>query len=150
MLHRKTCQLKCKEYQHLSSWGLIAIRIKQKKPQIIFCLKSVKKPDSFKNQQSGLSICGSVKGNGLCLPKVRKQSNIDKGVNVLVSCSVVSDSLQPCGLQPARLLCPWNSPGKNTGVDCHSLLHGIFPTQGSDTGLLHCRQIPLLSEPMEK
>ena len=39
------------------------------------------------------------------------------------------------------LLCPWNSPGKNTGVGCHSFLQGIFPTQGSNLGLLHCRQI---------
>ena len=31
---------------------------------------------------------------------------------------------------PARLLCPWNFPGKNTGTDCHFLLQGIFPTQG--------------------
>jgi len=34
-----------------------------------------------------------------------------------------------------------NSPGKNTGVGCHALLQGIFPTQGSNVGLLHCRQI---------
>ena len=40
------------------------------------------------------------------------------------------DSLQPHGLKPARLLCPWNSPGKNTGVGCHFLFQGIFPTQG--------------------
>ena len=33
-------------------------------------------------------------------------------------------------LQPARLLCPWDSPGQNTGVGCHALLQGIFPTQG--------------------
>ena len=38
-------------------------------------------------------------------------------------------------------LCPWNSPGKNTGVGCHSLLQGIFPTQGLNPDLLHCRQI---------
>ena len=38
-------------------------------------------------------------------------------------------------------LCPWDSPGKNTGVDCYSLLQGIFPTQGSNPGLLQCRQI---------
>ena len=38
-------------------------------------------------------------------------------------------------------LCPWNSLGKNTGVGCHSLLQGIFPTQGSNLGLLHCRWI---------
>ena len=45
------------------------------------------------------------------------------------------------GLWPARLLCPWDSPGKNTGVGCQFLPQGIFPTQGSNLGLLHCRQI---------
>ena len=58
-----------------------------------------------------------------------------------VSCSVMSNSFQPRGPQPARLLCPWDSPGKNTGVGCHFFLHGIFPTQVSNLGLLHCRQI---------
>ena len=58
--------------------------------------------------------------------------------------SVVSDSLQPHGLQPNRLLCPWNFLGKNTRVkvDCHFLLQGIFLTQGSNLCLLHCRQVP--------
>ena len=37
--------------------------------------------------------------------------------------------------------CPWDSPGKNTGVDCHSLLQGVFPTQGRSLGLPHYRQI---------
>ena len=55
--------------------------------------------------------------------------------------SVVSDSLWPCGLQTTRLLCPWDSPGKNTGVGCHFLFQGIFPTQRSNPGLLHCRQM---------
>ena len=54
--------------------------------------------------------------------------------------SVVSDSAI-LGTVATRLLCPWNSPGKNTGVGCHSLLQGIFLTQGSNLGLLHCRQI---------
>ena len=58
-----------------------------------------------------------------------------------VSHSVVSNSLRPHGLQPARLLCPWDSPGKNMGAGCHSLLQGIFLTRGSNLGLLHCRQI---------
>ena len=40
------------------------------------------------------------------------------------------------GLQPARL-CPWNFPGKNTGVSCHFVLQGIFLTQGSNPHLLH-------------
>ena len=60
---------------------------------------------------------------------------------ILFACSVVSDSLRPHGLQPARLLCPWGSPGKNTGVGCHALLQGIFPTQGLNPGLPHCRRI---------
>ena len=38
-------------------------------------------------------------------------------------------------------LCPLNSPGQNTGVGSPSLLQGIFPSQGSNPGLLHCRQI---------
>ena len=37
-----------------------------------------------------------------------------------------------------RLLSPWNSPGRNIGVGCYSLLQGIFPTQGSNPRLLHC------------
>ena len=59
---------------------------------------------------------------------------------VCVSHSAVSNSLRPHGLQPARLLCPWNSLGKNTRVGCHSLLQEIFPTQGSNPGILHYRQ----------
>ena len=55
-----------------------------------------------------------------------------------VSCSVMSDSGQPYGLQPTRLLCPWDSPGRNTGVDFHALFQGIFLTQGLKPGLLHC------------
>ena len=50
--------------------------------------------------------------------------------------SVLSNSLWPYGLQPARFLCPRDSPGKNTGVDCHALLQGIFLTQGSNPSLL--------------
>ena len=50
--------------------------------------------------------------------------------------SLQSDFLQPCGPQPSRLLCPWDSPGKNTGVGCHFLLQGVFPTQGSKLHLL--------------
>ena len=50
--------------------------------------------------------------------------------------SVVSDSLPPHGPWPARLLCPWDSPGKSTGVGCHALLQGIFPTQGLNLHLL--------------
>ena len=60
---------------------------------------------------------------------------------VSVSCSVVLDSLQPHGLQPIRVFCPWDFPGKDPGVGCYFLLQMIFPTQGSNLDLLHCRQI---------
>ena len=43
--------------------------------------------------------------------------------------------------EPARLLCPWGSLGKNTGVGSHFLLQGIFLTEESNWGFLHCRQI---------
>ena len=54
--------------------------------------------------------------------------------------SVVSDSSRPHGLQPTRLLRPWDFPGKSTRVDCHFLLQGIFPTQRLNSGLPHRRQ----------
>ena len=60
---------------------------------------------------------------------------------VYVSHSVVSNSLWPQGLGPTRLLCPWDSPGMNTGAGCHFLLQGIFLIQRSNPGLLHCRKI---------
>ena len=44
---------------------------------------------------------------------------------------------KPCGRQPTRFLCPWDSPGKNTGVGCCFLLQGIFTTQGSNPHLLY-------------
>ena len=50
--------------------------------------------------------------------------------------SVLSDSLRPHGLHS-----PWNSPGQNPGVGSRSLLQQIFPTQGSNSCLLHCRWI---------
>ena len=46
-----------------------------------------------------------------------------------------------CTLCTARLLCPWDSPGKNTRVGCYALFQGIFPTQGPNPGLPDCRQI---------
>ena len=48
--------------------------------------------------------------------------------------------LWPHGLGPAKLLCSWNSPGRNTGVGCHALLQGISPTQGSNLHLLHWQE----------
>ena len=58
-------------------------------------------------------------------------------VSVTQSCQILCN---PMDCSPP-LLCPWDSPGKNTRVGCHSLLQGIFLTQGSNLSLLHCSQI---------
>ena len=57
----------------------------------------------------------------------------------------MSDSVQPHGLQPTRLLRPWDSPGKNTGVGCHFLLQGMKVESESEVAQL----CPTLSEPMD-
>ena len=65
-------------------------------------------------------------------------SSLLSSVSVYV-CSVIQSCLtllQPHSLYPARLLCPWDLPGKNTGAHCHFLLPGIFPTQESN--LISC------------
>ena len=74
---------------------------------------------------------------------------------LLLSRSVVSDSLRPHGLQPTRPLCPWDSPGKSTGVGCHCLLrlsirviiyHSVYPMITITFPMLHfiVYRIPLI------
>ena len=60
-------------------------------------------------------------------------------------CVFVSDSFQPHGLYPARLLCPWDSPGKNMGLLCYFFLQGIFPTQ-----VLHLCLIPCIGRNLRR
>ena len=75
------------------------------------------------------------------------QSSITVSISILSIDTVKVLVAQPCPIlrphrpQPTRFLCPWNSPGKNTGMGSHSLLQGIFLTQGLNLGLLHFRQI---------
>ena len=74
------------------------------------------------------------------LPSLELSHHLIPGVSAgqTASCEVtalVSDSLRPRGLQPTKLLCPWDSPGKNTGVGCLAFLQGIFPTQGWNPGM---------------
>ena len=71
-------------------------------------------------------------GNGTPASRIVKVKESESA-----SLSVLSDSSRPHGLHS-----PWNSPGQNPGVHSLSLLQGIFPTQGSNPGLPHCRQIP--------
>ena len=65
-------------------------------------------------------------------------------------CLVLSDSLQPHGLQPARLLCPWDSPGKNTRVGCHFLLQGNLPDPGIEPTSLALAGGFFTAEPLGK
>ena len=62
---------------------------------------------------------------------------------------VVSDSSKSHGLQPAWLFCPWSSPGKSSGMGCHSLIQRIQPTQGL-TQVTALQADSLLSKPLRK
>ena len=64
-------------------------------------------------------------------------------LSLLFSHWVMSNSLRLHGLWPARLLCPWDFPGKNTRVSFYFLLQGIFLTQTWDLSLLHWQVDPL-------
>ena len=102
----------------------------------LICWKSFKKSNLFTNKLllrprysfgfsfSPLRLPGRLSGS-LCEAKVTQ------------SCPTLSNSMD----------CPWNSPGQNTGVGSFSLLQGIFPTQGSNPGLAHCRRNSLPAEP---
>ena len=59
--------------------------------------------------------------------------------------SVASDSVRPHGLQPTRLLCPWDFPGKSTGVGCHCLLQCMKVKSQSEVA----QSYPALSNPMD-
>ena len=65
----------------------------------------------------------------------KMQSSISLRVKVAQSCPTLCDPMD----------CQWNFPGQNTGEDSRSLLQGIFPTQGLNSGLLHCRQIKMVA-----
>ena len=70
----------------------------------------------------------SGEGNGNPLQYSCLENSIDGGAGWTIVPGV-----------PMRFLHLWNFPGKSTGVGCHFLLQGIFPTQGLDLGLLHCK-----------
>ena len=67
----------------------------------------------------------------------------------LCEASVMSTCLQHYGLLPCRIFCPWDSPGKNTGVGCHALLQRIFLTQGLNPCLLCLLHLQMNSLPTE-
>ena len=83
-------------------------------------------------------------------PPTLKERGLHKGANsslllLLLTRSVVSDSVQPHRWQPTRLLCPWDSPGKNTGVGCHCLLQCMKVKSESEVA----QSCPTLHDPMD-
>ena len=80
-----------------------------------------------------------TQANQCILAKLHAFHDWNLCICVCVCVSLVTQScltLRPYGLQPPRLLCPWDFSGKNTGMGCHFFLQGIFPTQGLNTRLL--------------
>ena len=73
----------------------------------------------------------------MSMNKINCLSYVEERTVVVVKVAQSYPTLRPHGLYS-----PWNSPGQNTGVGSLSLLRGIFPSQGSNPGLPHCRQIP--------
>ena len=81
-----------------------------------------------KHLEAGASISSKAASQATVLSKWK--------VKAAQSCATLCNTMDG-----TRLLCPWDSPGKNTRVGCYSLFQGIFPTQGLNPGFLHCRQI---------
>ena len=88
------------------------------------------------SESTGLKVVTAAKTKPAYWALIRHQAS-DPGCCHHLAAKSYQTLLQPHKLWPARLLCPWDFPGKNTGVGCHFLLQGIFPTQGSNPCLLH-------------
>ena len=124
----------------------------------VYILITLLKISNYRNRKQ-TSGCQEFRSRRRCNYKEVTQQNFGKWWKSFVHCcdgytntymcycccclvtSAMSDSVRPYELQPARFLCPWDSLDKSTRVGCHALLQGIFPTQGSNLGLLHWRQI---------
>ena len=122
--------------------------------QILYDLISIRNPDirthrkrsqMFGCKKWGLRGGGEMSEGGEKVQNSRYKMNKYKDTMYVAAVVVWPLScvqlLRPHGLQPARLLCLWDFPGKNTETGCHFLLQGIFSTRGLNPGLLHCRQI---------
>ena len=79
-----------------------------------------------------------------CSGNLLQRNTLLKSVKLLVA--VVSDSLRPHGLWPTRLLCPWDSPGMNTGVGCHALLQRNLLDPGIELGSPALQMVSLSTE----
>ena len=90
--------------------------------------------------------CFKITADGDCSHEIKRCLLLGRKVmtNLLLSTSVVSDSVRPHGQQPTRLPCPWDSPGKNTGVGCHFLLQCMKVKSEREVA----QKCPTLHDPM--
>ena len=137
----------------MAIWVYILIKI-HSRVQLIWVYFIICKLCLDKDAKSPYIPHISIHLNSYCRREWLMVNSVNQSLSVscliFISHSVMSNSLWPHWLYPARLLCPWNSLGKNTGVGCHALLQGIFPTQGSNPDLLHLQADSLPSEPPGK
>ena len=106
---------------------------------------------SVKTERSGMGcrVGGRFKEEGTCvylwlIHAVVWQKPTQRCKSNYVLCLVAQSCPTLCNPMDCSLPCSsvhGDTPGKNTGVGCHALLRGIFPTQGLNQGLLHCRRI---------
>ena len=87
--------------------------------------RSIQGRDNFSTHKSTESFC---RHSQVTVPEMSPRYPQMKSFSV----TRLSNSMQPYGLYPARLLCPWDFPGKNPGVGCHALLQGPSLIQGSN------------------
>ena len=117
----------------IPGWGAKILHASQPKNQSIrqeqYCKNSIRTLKMVHIKKSLRNKNGREKINSMPMMQV----------NFCCCCSVTKScrTLLFCDPMVCRLLCPWDFPGKSTGMGCHFLLQGIFPTQGSNPCLLH-------------
>ena len=102
-------------------------------------LKYAVKRKSIRGCMGMESVRGAVRSRDTC-EKAEEENHVCAGTLCFVAQSCPT-SRDPMDCSPPGSSVRGDSPGKNTGVGNHFLFQGIFPTQGSNPGLLHCRQI---------
>ena len=117
-------------------WVMFSLEFVSIKPNQGCCSVSAEEMEILKCKHSGPGQSNTEKQSYLFSEGVSSVDETFSQVSESKSRSVVSGFLQPHGLYS-----PWNSPGQNTGVSSFSLLQGIFPTQGSNPVLPHCRRL---------
>ena len=106
-------------YEKVLRTSILLRKCKLKPQQLNNTTISKKKTENTKYWQTHGAIRTLIGRTEEGAATVTLENFLTVSVKVVLACSAMANSLQPHGLQPARLLCPWDSPGKNTGVGCY-------------------------------